>query len=302
MSGRVVKGGERYYRKPKREKHPALDLPSVAVGLLKAAFPSDGDHPSVTTILSVLAKPALIGWAAKEERKMVSLIAGHLYGRLHDLVSEPPSPEKFAEMVDEEAGKPAQRRLLEKAASIGTEVHRRIEWTFKGELGLNRADNEPPLTTKSAIRSFERWVEWRASVNLRVVAIEKQLFSQLYGFGGTLDALVELGVDGKKVLATIDFKTGKKVYEESFLQNVAYRMALAEEGIQSDMGIIVRLPKYEQDPDFDAVTVPADKTETYKMVFIALAIVYRWWKKPEDEAWKAKKRAAAGQNAKVSEK
>src|SRR6187397_2612043 len=36
-------------------------------------------YPSVTTILSAIAKPALVGWAAKEERLAVTEAAADLY-------------------------------------------------------------------------------------------------------------------------------------------------------------------------------------------------------------------------------
>ena len=36
-------------------------------------------YPSVTTILGAIAKPALIGWAAKEERLAVTEAAADLY-------------------------------------------------------------------------------------------------------------------------------------------------------------------------------------------------------------------------------
>ena len=177
---------------------------------------------------------------------------------------------------------------------MGSEVHAKIEWTFKEELDPTRErwkdrPNEPPkLTSKQAERSFERWLEWRAQVKLKVIDIEKRVYSSLFGFGGTLDLLAEITVPSEASadlqnpflvtrLAVMDYKTGKAVYAESYLQNVAYRLALKEEGIATQAGWIIRLPKYEEDPVFDAVRVPDD--EDLAVTFLALGIVYRWFEK-----------------------
>lgn len=289
MTERIRKSGGRYYKRPER-RVPALDLMPEASKVLSALFPPPNDSPSVTTILNSLAKPALIGWAAKEERKMIAFLAGNLYEKLHQITNEPISKDKFIELLLEEAGKPANRQLLEKAANVGTEVHGRIEWEFRKELGLTHSPEPPKLTSAQAVRAFKRWVEWRTQVKLRPIMIEHRLFSQLFGFGGTLDLLAEIEIDGKKLTVVIDFKTGKAVYEESYLQNIAYRMALKEEGIDSDGGMIVRLPKYEDDPEFDAVSVPDDPN--HATVFLALAIVYRWWVRGQEDKKKEKYKQA----------
>jgi hypothetical protein len=42
-----------------------------------------GSLPSVTTILSVIAKPALLNWMAKVEREMVLEVSADLYEAVH---------------------------------------------------------------------------------------------------------------------------------------------------------------------------------------------------------------------------
>jgi len=83
----------------------------------------------------------------------------------------------------------------------------------------------------------------------------------------------------------IDFKTGKAIYAESFLQNIAYRMALQEQGTGTKGGIIVRLPKSAEDPEFDAKVVPNDAD--LAPTFLALLVVYKWWVKEHN--YKSKK-------------
>lgn len=291
---RVEKKGKRTY-KSNRPKHPITTLAAIAVDTLRSMFALNGESPSVTTVLGVLAKPALITWAAREERKMVSAFAGKLYTELAETIEGQVDPSMFVELLTERLGQGAHLQLLAKAANVGSQVHARIEWEFKRELGLPSPDEPPALTSDQAERAFKRWTEWRASVNLKVLSIEKRLYSGMFGFGGTLDLLAEITVPSdpamviqwreengvrpkhsevtKKVV--LDFKTGKAIYAESYLQNIAYRLALREEGIDTDGGWIVRLPKYADDPEFDAQPVPDDPS--LAPTFLALLVVFKWW-------------------------
>ncbi len=297
MTERINKKGGRHYKRPSDAETPAVAalIPMVR-NLLVLAFPPKGaDSPSVTTILGALAKPALVGWAAREERKKVAYIASQLYAKLGQIAAEPMDPAKFYEMLVEEAGKPANREILATAAQVGTEVHKRIEWELKGELGQKRAEQAPLLTSKHAQNSWDRWQEWRKAVKLKVLRTEGRIFSTLFSYGGTFDVLAEVTrtaeLPGGAVPVTetvvIDFKTGKSVYAESFLQNIGYRMALLEEGVKTQGGIIVRLPKYEEDPAFDAVDVPNDPT--LGPTFIALTIVHRWVAAEKDKYFEDKR-------------
>lgn len=293
LTERIVKNGGRYYKKPTHTKPPMLSLMPASVRVLQALFAVNGDGPSVTTVLGTLAKPALIGWASREERKYVSAVAGQLYTRLFKVLEEPVTPDQFTALLNEDLGKPANQQLLTQAAAVGTQVHNRIEWELKGELGKERDAAEPPLSTEQAKRSFQRWSEWRITVKLKPLEMEKRIYSMLFGYGGTLDLLAEIELDGTTVLVVIDWKTGKAVYAEAFLQNVAYRMAIKEEGIDATVGYVIRLPKYETDPEFDAVRVPDEQTQQLETTFLALLVVYQWWaqshaakKKPKKEAVK----------------
>lgn len=281
---RVEVKGKRTY-KSNRPKPPITQLIPTAVDTLRLLFASNGEAPSVTTVLGVLAKPALIGWAAREERKMVAALAAKLYTELASTIEGQIAPDMFISLLNDKLGKGAHLQLLAKASNVGSQVHARIEWEFKQELELPSPDEPPALTSDQAVRAFKRWTEWRAQVKLNVLAIEKRLYSALFGYGGTLDLLAELDVNDAaadspfphivRQTVVLDFKTGKSIYAESYLQNVAYRMALQEEGIATDGGWIVRLPKYDDDPEFDAQPVPHDPL--LAPTFLALLLVYKWW-------------------------
>ena len=227
--------------------------------------------PSVTTILGVIAKPALIPWAAAQERTAVIAAVKRAYEDTAELGEMPPI-EMFMELAAAELEKEkAYRNTLRRAAKIGTQVHERIEWEFRGELGRKRAAAPPALDSKEAERSFARATEWRKATNLKVLDTERMVASLHGQYAGTLDALVE--VDGR--VGVLDFKTGKRVYSEAFLQvGCAYRLALAEEGIKTETSWVVLLPKNEEEEPFQIVETPpiAELIAPWQ----AAVSLYRW--------------------------
>ena len=244
------------------------------------------DYPSVTHILACLAKPALINWAASEERKLVSAVAADIHQEFATLqVSD---RGKYLMLLESRLGKEkAHRRTLAKASDIGIQVHHLIEWQMRSRLRLP-VGPEPSVVddAKWAVMAFE---DWAKAVNLEPLAVERIVYSASHGYAGTLDLLAK--VEG--VVTVVDFKTGKAVYPEAFLQNVAYQMAVGELGIdQPQRGVIVRLPKVQTDPGFEAVQVPS--VGTLFPTFLAVKQVWLWWWAQEEAnraAWQARKTA-----------
>lgn len=247
----------------------------------------DIELPSVTTILQVIAKPALVQWAAKTERTMVMECAAALY---HDLKNTPPMNETaYLTTLDGRIGKQrANQKLLAKAGEIGTQVHAMAEWHFRKTLG-QKVGPEPTLEPK-AQWAFMALQDWAASVSFRPLLIEQTVYSLNHGYAGTMDLLAE--VNGQPML--IDFKTGKAIYAESFLQNVAYQIALIEMGHATPAGgLIVRLPKVETDPEFEVAEVPP--AAGLFQVFKSALALWKWWYRVEQESlakWKAAKDTA----------
>ncbi len=117
----------------------------------------DGSRvPSVTTILGILAKKALIHWAW----------------------------ECGCEGID-------YRKARDKAADIGTIAHYLIECDLKGiepELGdYNKNDID------KAENAFIAWLEWRKAYELLPEAVELQLVNEEYRYGGTIDCIMRNG-------------------------------------------------------------------------------------------------------------
>jgi hypothetical protein len=241
--------------------------------------------PSVTTILSVLGKDALIGWAAKQEREFVFEAARQVYTELVDgQERDTPMPvldEFDLKLADRLNVVKAHTKLLKEASAIGTNVHARIEFELNVEMGLE-PEGEPKLASDSAIRAYGHYQDWRDTVELKPLHSELAVWSTVFGYAGTIDLIAEVTIEGERKVAVIDFKTGKRIYREALLQNAAYRLAAKERGIPNDLGLIVRLPKEPTDPAFEVGVVPP--LEDLAGVFLALIPVHRWLNAEKEKA------------------
>jgi hypothetical protein len=251
-------------------------------------------YPSVTTILGVISKPALVPWAAREERLATSEAAAELYTELHGKQQLPRSMYLLA--LEQRLGKTkAHAKQLAKAAEIGSAVHARIEWGLKRLLG-QRVGAEPVLED-AALWAFMAYEDWAKAVQLRPRFIEQTVYSRQHQYAGTMDLLADLNAAAllgvlerqgavdrdlaawltarSTVTALIDFKSSKAIYGESFLQSAAYQKALIEMGHgRPDGGLIVRLPKVTTDPGFEVAVVP--NARQLMPAFLAARELFNW--------------------------
>ena len=219
--------------------------------------------PSVTTVLEVIAKPALGPWYAKEERR-------YFETAMLEVLSRPGArdPEYvLAAVAEAVTGVKAADKEKQRAAMIGTAVHAGIEWHLRRALGED-AGPEPHLPDAAAW-AVESWKDWAASVELAPLAIERTVYCLDCGYAGTLDLYARV----KGVPSVLDWKTGRAIYPEAFLQNVAYRHAARRLGMASDQGLIVRLPKLLDDPAWEVMAVPATLRQAD---FLAALQLWRW--------------------------
>ncbi len=195
--------------------------------------------------------------------------AADLYEDIHDTpkMSRP----TYIATLDGRIGKlRANQKLLAKAGEIGHQVHAIIEWNLRRLLG--QVVGPEPKIEDRAQWAFMAWEDWAKKVNLEPLVIEQAVFSLTHGYAGTMDLLAK--VNGEPTL--VDFKTGKAIYGEAHLQNVAYQVALAEMGHTVPAGgTIVRLPKTETDPAFEVAIVPA--VSELLPTFLAVKQVWEWW-------------------------
>jgi len=172
--------------------------------------------PSVTRILSIIAKPKVNAWA-------MELMARHILDNYSSA-----SPENLALLVQEARETPLE--ASRKATQTGSEVHDWIEAFLQGE---SRELPEDPSSLQ-AVRAFLGWWEEEE----REVLLSEEIVAHpglLYA--GKIDLLLADGT-------LVDFKTSKGLYPEHELQLGGYALALeAWRGSRPRKGLLVRVGK-----------------------------------------------------------
>lgn len=166
--------------------------------------------PGVTTALGVLDKPALLEWAAREERaEIVRLLS--VYDHASQILDLIPEPYAYAVKRD-------------KAADAGSLAHARIHAFLRGtELDEEGHDVE---ALALALNAYQRWLAWWTDERMDCVASELPLVSEALQVGGTLDIMG----DGAHGLTLCDVKStnrpkpGNYPYDEHVGQVAAYRL------------------------------------------------------------------------------
>lgn len=182
--------------------------------------------PSVTGIVGVINKPALMGWALKMAGEYLekNWRPGYSYDEL-----------AIEEHI--KACKNAHRQKAGEAASIGTIVHKFAENFFK----LNGQHPGLPVN-EDARRGAQAFLSWVEQCNVEPIASEFKVFHPTYLYAGTCD--LDAMIDGRR--AIVDLKTSSGVYPEMWLQTVAYQEAREHElgdQVQYDERWILRLDK-----------------------------------------------------------
>ena len=184
--------------------------------------------PSVTSILKVVDRPGLTQWLVRRERDRAIDAAVKLLG-------DGLSPAAFKLQMETIL---AQRPAPDYAAERGGLVHEAIETMLHAEV-----QNKPiPFYETANIEgTVEAFQEWRKKTKLAPLTVERFVYSEEYEYAGTLDALAETD-DGPTV---IDWKSGKSIHPEAYLQAAAYANAAVEMKIAKPPihGMVVRLPR-----------------------------------------------------------
>lgn len=188
----------------------------------------DGERMTgVTTVLGVINKPALVGWAAR----MAS-----------DYVLENLKSMDDLEVVCEQAKK-AHAMKRDKAAVAGTDVHAECEEYIK-EM-IEKYDGLAGLMRPGTSEQAHAFASWAFDQKIKFLSSEEQVYSVKHFTAGTYDFMCEM--DGLKYVG--DIKTTSGIYDRTpFAQTAAYQMMLAEmRGVEpsevADRRIIVNLKK-----------------------------------------------------------
>lgn len=201
---------------------------------------------SVTKIIGeTIAKPGLRYWLQREAAKIA---LANPYLSVGEVMAQ-------------------VRGISGKAMTRGLGVHIAIEDIIKG-----RVKKGYPKEIKGYIKAYKKFA---SEVPHRVVGTEKMVRSVRYHFAGTLDCIIKLK-NGDLII--VDFKTGKRVYEESALQLVAYKTALGEMYPKKKKPDSTRVLHLKEDGTYDFV----EKSASLK-VFLATKYLWEWMKKANNK-------------------
>lgn len=176
-------------------------------------------HPlsGVTSVLNVIAKPALVPWAAK---MTVEYIAKNTPD-----IELGYSMEEFDQILDE--AKKAYQKKTDKAADLGTDAHAIIETYIKGMIDGNSGIPIPIDITSNPDTRLVEFAEWAVARHLKTgfefVASETPLAEPKLAIAGTPDFIAREKVNDEWVLIIGDLKTGSGIYGRVyFFQMAAY--------------------------------------------------------------------------------
>ena len=171
--------------------------------------------PSVTTILNVISKPALVPWA---KRISLEKIKAELYGHIGlDAVTITASD--VDKLVEAASKRPDQVR--DAAGEFGTRAHQLIQDWLERDQGLPFT---LPDSDSDIVPVLDAFLEWHQNSGLSIRVAESMVYSQQHRYAGTMDAVAYR--DGQHVV--LDWKTSSGLYPEAALQVAAYSRAYEE--------------------------------------------------------------------------
>ena len=222
-----------------------------------------------SSVGNVLAKPALIQWAAN----MACDYIDKNFPTLDELMK---NPNALKELLAE--AKYAHKKKKEKAAGEGTDMHAQLENWVKWKMGKCELEDYDP--------KIEPFINWANENVKEFIASEAHCFEQNLFVGGITDCVAEL-TDGS--IAIIDFKSSKEAYKTHAIQGAGYAIQIDANGLFSEDG--EHNKKLERPIDV-VIIVPfgASKVEpvifrdieTYKQAFRSAVVLYRLMFNHED--------------------
>jgi len=209
----------------------------------------------ITTVLSVISKPALIDWAANEA---VNFISENFEGEL--------TPELLR------MARSAHIRKKEEAGQKGTDIHTEAEKIIKEAIKTNSGFIPEELT--SEIPQIQKLLDWAKMNKVKFLESELNLYSVNHFLGGICDFVCE--IDGEIWIG--DLKTSSDIYPEFFWQMAGYQILAEEMGIYPGIKghIILNLRK-----DGGFAEKRSISNEDNKDAFLACLKIYRIRQKVE---------------------
>lgn len=196
--------------------------------------------PSITTILSIINKPELVGWA------------NWLGFKKRTVKSE-----------------------LDSSALIGTFAHNLIEeYTRSHTYSFEHMRHTPPAESICVKNAFASFLQFYNTVRDEWVFEERELQMSGEKFGGTLDNLTTFY--GKRTIG--DYKTSKAFYPSMFLQIAGYDLLLREtRDIKAEQYMVILLDKRNARQASVKICDDKDEMRMYRKAFKELVEFYYSW-------------------------
>ena len=187
----------------------------------------------VTTILSVIAKPMLIQWAANMACDYISNYVAEKWSNSYEAGSDTYLAELLPVLKE---ARTAHRKKKEAAGDWGTDVHSFVEQAIKKSMAVsgeflyenfNDANSDEFHTqgvNEKIQEVFNHFCNWANQNKVKFLASEKNVWSEKMWVGGICDIICE--IDGKRYVG--DIKTSSGIYPEHFIQASAYAQMLTE--------------------------------------------------------------------------
>ena len=242
-----------------------LEKPEVTEGF----YYRDSDHmyfmdgkpmTGCTTILGVIAKPALIQWAA-------NMVCEHINTNGQQVRAELLRNVEGIELRDAVTGEDillvADKKLIEEArtahakkrdkgAEQGTDTHALVENYIN--FCIANDDGKAVDIPTPIIQSF---IDWAIKENIRFIASEKQLYSKELWVAGTADLIFEK--DGKTFLG--DIKTYKKIWDRvPFIQCAGYALMWEEMNTRTEEWVAATAKIRPQIAGYCIINLPKERS------------------------------------------
>lgn len=222
-------------------------------------------YTGITSVISVLAKPALIGWAARMATEYIDGKSETNQGMVFFQEDE------WGNILAE--AKVAHTKKKEAAGTHGTDVHALVEKYIGSCISLTSGS---PLAGVSQVfrdkkdsEAIDKFISWAYENVDHFLFSERRMVDPSRFIAGTAD-FAYIGKDGKRYMG--DFKTSSGVYGIDYWMQVAgYRLLAEVEGDQPyDGSAVIRLGK---DGSFEALY--RYDYETDRNAFLACLTLYR---------------------------
>jgi len=175
-----------------------------------------------------------------------------------------------------------------RAAEVGTLVHARIEAFIRNQPPYEPNGPEETDLWPASETPYAAFLDWYSHNPFELLEAEVPLVNELYGYGGTLDALGKIP-SGEIVL--YDWKTSGGIYASNLLQAAAYRKlaeGMPERHYEVTRAVVLHVPQGEK-PKPTPYHVEAEKLDELFQGFLGILRLHKAQPDMEPSRFRVKK-------------